>query len=421
MNSIPNDIVQPILPMSVIHLTEQTQQAANEADEPVAPSQGSPECNALTLNPVSDDKSESKSSTIRLLSLDVFRGLTILGMLLVNNIALDTATPRQFTHAAWNQGVHFADLVFPWFLLIVGVAIPYAFASHIKKGASTRNYLFKAARRAVLLILLGCFVDSSVARHPIIGLGVLQLIGFAYFIAVLIYQLPNRWRAITAFALLTAHWAIIRFVPIPGLGAGIFLESRNIIQYLNQTYLQHYHLNGIISVVPTAALVLIGTAIGDMLRAATIAPVKKVMYLCVGGLMLSFVGWLWNLDLPFNKPVWTASYILYTAGFGSALLGLLYLLIDVKGLQRWAFPLAILGANAIMAYILPIIAKVYVLQGWSWSMPDGSSLSLQQAALQLLKVYAGRVYGGWLYTISYILLWWLILYQFYRKKIFLRV
>jgi predicted acyltransferase len=419
---MPNDIVQLALPMNIVHLTKQAQSTVDiVAKKTLALRLETPGRREQISNSVSNDESEPKSSATRLLSLDVFRGLTILGMLLVNNMALDTATPRQFTHAAWNQGVHFADLVFPWFLLIVGVAIPYAFASHIRKGASTRNFLLKAIRRTVSLILLGCFVDSSVARHLSIGMGVLQLIGLAYFTAVLIYQLPTRLRAITAFALLTAHWAVIRFVPMPGSSAGVFLESKNIIQYLNQTYLQHYHLNGIISVVPTTALVLIGTAAGDLLRAATVIPSRKVAYLCVGGLILSFVGWLWNLDLSFNKSVWTASYILYAAGFGSAILGLLYMLIDVKGHQRWAFPLAILGANAIMAYILPIAVKVYVLQGWSWSMPDGSSLSMQQAVLQLLTGYTGRVCGGWLYTIGYIVFWWLIFYQFYRKKIFLRV
>lgn len=386
-----------------------------------APGPGRNEQEALASPNQPDSRKASECSSGRLVSLDAFRGLTILGMLLVNNAAMDTATPRHFTHAAWNSGVHFADLVFPWFLLIVGVAIPYAFASHLKRGMPTSRYLLKAASRAMVLFLLGCFIDSSVAKQPIIGLGVLQLIGLAYFAAVLIYQLPTRWRAAVALGLLVAHWAAIRFIPVPNLGAGAFLETGNLIYYLNQAYLQQYHLKGIISVVPTSALVLIGSAIGDLLRIQKRTPMTKTAYLFAAGAVLTIAGWLWNLDLPFNKPLWTSSYILYTAGLGSVLLGILYLVIDVKGWRRWSFPLVVLGMNAILAYVLPIIVKVYILQGWSWPVSHGPSLSLQQAALHSLIAQVGRVYGGWLYTCGYIALWWLVLLGFYRKRVFLRV
>lgn len=375
--------------------------------------------------PVSPDQSNSRkgteSSSGRLVSLDAFRGFTIFGMLLVNNAAMDTATPRHFTHAAWNSGIHFADLVFPWFLLIVGVAVPYAYASHLKRGKTVSKYMQKAASRAIILFLLGCFIDSSIAKRPIIGLGVLQLIGLAYFFAVIIYQLPSRWRDAVALGLLLTHWAAIRFIPIPNLGAGAFLETGNLIYFLNQAFLQQYHLKGIISVIPTSALVLIGAAIGDLLRDQRRTPTIKAVYLINAGVILAVVGWLWNLDLPFNKPLWTSSYILYSAGMGSILLGVLYLLIDVEGWLRWPFPLVVFGMNAILAYVLPIIVKVYVLQGWHWFYSDGTSLSLQQAALHSLINIAGRVYGGWFYTCGYIVFWWLVLLIFYKKKVFLRI
>jgi predicted acyltransferase len=130
---------------------------------------------------------------------------------------------------------------------------------------------------------------------------------------------------------------------------------------------------------------------------------------------------LWNLDLPFNKPLWTASYILYTAGLGCIVLGLLYFVIDVKGWKRWSFPLLVLGMNAILAYVLPIAVKIYIFQGWTLPASGGSALSLQQTALKSLTAWAGSMYGGWLYTCGYILFWWLIILMFYKKKIFLRV
>jgi predicted acyltransferase len=357
----------------------------------------------------------------RLASLDAFRGLTILGMLLVNNVALDAATPRHLTHAPWNGGVHFADLVFPWFLLIVGVALPFSAASRRKKGISLGQYYRRVLSRSALLVLLGCFIDSSLTRRPLFGLGVLQLIGLAYLVAALLYEMPLRLRLLAAAGLLIAHWAALRFLPVPGVGAGVFTEDQNLVLHWNQAYLQPLHLKGLLSVVPTSALALIGTALGDLLRRETAPPLRKVTHLLTAGLALILLGWIWNLDLPFNKPVWTASYICFAAGWGAALLGLLYLVIDVRGWRSWSFPLIVFGANAIVAYVAPILAKTYILQEWRWPLPSDPSPTLQQALLQLCIEHAGRIAGGWMYTGGYILFWWLILLWLYRRGVFVRV
>ena len=364
---------------------------------------------------------ERKEARRRIASLDAFRGLTIIGMLLVNNVALDTATPKHLMHAPWNQGIRFADMVFPWFLLIVGVAIPFAFASHRRKQLSIWDFDLKALSRAVILVLLGCLVDSSLAKYPVFGLGVLQIIGLAYLVAALLYPLHIGYRIALAGLLLVAHWAAIRFVPIPGVGAGVFTESTNLINHLNQAYLAPIHLKGITSLVPTSALVLIGTALGDAIRRETATQLRKLLALLITGAGMALIGWLWNLDLPFNKPLWTSAYILYAAGWGSIVLGILYLVIDVWSLRSWSFPLVVMGMNAITAYVLPILVKVFILQEWKWRMPDGSLLPLQQAFVHYCTDHAGRIAGGWLYTLVYILFWWLVLFQMYRKKIFLRV
>lgn len=365
--------------------------------------------------------SRSGPTPRRLVSLDAFRGLSILGMLLVNNIALDTATPKHLTHAPWNEGVRFADLVFPWFLLIVGVAIPYAVASHHRKGLPTWRYDLKVLSRTMSLILLGCLIDSSLARRPFFDMGVLQLIGLAYLVGALLCELPPVRRVVLAGAFLVAHWAAIRFLPVPGLGSGIFTENLNVILHLNQVYLAPLHLKGLISVVPTSALVLIGTVMGDLFRSQTFSAIKKVACLIAGGLGLLLIGWLWNLDLPFNKAVWTASYILFAAGWGSLVLGLFYLLIDVCGWRAWAFPLVVFGMNAILAYVLPILVKIHIMQEWRWKMADGSRFDLGTALMHFWFAHAGRYWGGWLYTLSYIFCWWLVLWQLHRKGIFLRV
>jgi predicted acyltransferase len=367
------------------------------------------------------DEDKAKQGTRRLASLDAFRGLTILGMLLVNNAALDTATPAQLTHAGWNKGLHFADMVFPWFLLIVGVAIPYAAASYKRRGLPPGKRDLKVFSRAVILVLLGCLVNSSLARRPLFDLGVLQLIGLAYLVAALLYELSPRRRLILAAVLLVGHWAAIRFLPVPGVGVGVFSESKNFINHLNEVYLDRYGLTGLISVVPTSALVLIGTVLGNFLRRESANEMRKAAHLMAGGLALAVVGWLWNLDLPFNKPVWTASYILSAAGWGTLVLGLFYLLIDVNGWRAWAFPLIVFGMNAITAFVAPILVKVHFLREWVWSMPDGSHLPLGEAFMNFLFTHAGRIAGGWLYTFSFILFWWAVLYWMYRKQVFWRV
>lgn len=358
---------------------------------------------------------------LRLVSLDAFRGFVILGMLLVNNVALDTATPPQLTHAQWNQGLHFADLVFPWFLLIVGVAIPYSLASQKAKGVPSWRIASRVLWRAVLLVLLGLLVDSSIAKKPVLGLGVLQLIGLAYLVGAALYWLPPKARLPVAALLLFSHWAALRLLIVPGMEPGVLAENANLVQHLNDLYLRPLHLNGIISVIPTAALVLIGTAVGDLLRREQTSPARRLEYLATAGVGLAAAGWLWSLDIHFSKAVWTASYIVYTAGLGCIVLASLYLVADVLGWRRLVYPLVVPGTNAIFAYVAPILAKVYILQSWALPSAGSASLPLQQAYLNALIRDAGRVAGGWLYTVTYILFWWLVLAWMHHRKILLRV
>ena len=362
---------------------------------------------------------------MRLLSLDAFRGLTIAGMLLVNNIALDTRTPVQLTHAPWNGGIRFADVIFPWFLLIVGVAISYSAASAKKKEIPLWRTDLKVLGRVLALVFLGCLIDSSLAKQPLFDLNVLQLIGLAYGTASLLYALPLSRRMAIAFGLLVLHGAAIKFLPVPGIGAGVFREDANLIQHLNQTYLSALHLDGLLSVIPTAALVLIGSAFGDLLR-WDIKPLPKIRFLLAASALLLALGWAWHFSLPYNKPVWTASYILLTAGLGGVVLTTLYTLVDVVGVRwpplRWAvFPLIVYGSNAIAAYVGPILIKVLILREWTWRMPSGVRENLEQTWLHASVTHLGPYWGGWAYTLAYMGIVWLVLLELYRRKIFLRV
>jgi predicted acyltransferase len=362
-----------------------------------------------------------KPTPNRLLSLDAFRGLTILGMLLVNNVALDRRTPKQMLHADWSGAVHLADLVFPWFLLIVGVAIPYAAASRKTRGESYWRFVPKVFGRAITLVLLGCLIDSSAQHKPVFDLNVLQLIGLAYFVGALIYPIPPLLRGIVAAALLGAHWYILKHLPQPGAATGTFNEAQNAIIYLNQTYLSRWHLSGLVSVIPASAMVLIGTGIGDLLRLEAMRPWRKFAALCATGVVLLGLGLLWSHSIPFNKPLWSPSFMLYTAGWGALALAGFYAILDMFRWRWWAMPLLVFGSNAIFAYVAPILVKFYILQGWTWPGPGGKPWPLQTALLHASIVHWGPFHGGLVYTLGYVLVWWVVLFVLYRRGIFLRV
>jgi predicted acyltransferase len=359
-------------------------------------------------------------SPVRLVSLDAFRGLVIVAMLLVNNLIWTPRTPRQLMHAPWGQGVTFTDMIFPWFILAMGVAIPFSAGAARERRQPRGRYLLRAGRRAAVLVILGWVVDSVVAHRPVLGMGVLQLLGLAYLAGVLAIQLPAVGRVLLAGTCLGGHWALIRFAPVPGAGSTALDADLNIIKYLNEVYLGP-HLAGIISVVPTSALIILGTLAGEVLRPPALRGGRVAATLLGAGAALAAGGWLWQRDLPFNKPVWSASYILFAGGVGTVVLGLCYLAFDLARLHAVAYPFAVFGANAIVVYVASILFKVLVLQRVRPPLPHTPALSIQDAAVRYLSARFGVDLGGWLYTLAFIAFWWLVLLWLYRRRIFIRV
>lgn len=341
-------------------------------------------------------KPQEPKSRARLVSLDAFRGLSIILMLLVNNFG--STAPVQLKHAAWGEHIHIADMAFPWFLLCVGVAIPFSAASFARKGLPYWKYDLRVFRRTLLLILIGAILDSTFERGIVLfSIGVLQTIAISYMISALIYDLATYRRIAIATLGLVTYWAAIKYLPIPGVGTGFFEEHRNFIFHLNRTYFGEVGLWNLPRIVPTTALVLIGTAIGDMIRKETGGEARRSLWLMGAGIVLVAGGVLWGRSLGFNKWIWTPSFILFSGGTGTFVLGLLHLVIDAEGWSRWSHPLVVFGANAILAYVVPIMAKATIL-----------------GPLHI------RI-GGWMSVTLFIIFWWLILWVLYRKRIFLRV
>lgn len=351
-------------------------------------------------------------SAQRVSSLDAFRGLTILGMLLVNNVALGDDTPPQLMHADWSGEVHVADLVFPWFLLIVGLSMPFSYRAAMASEQSFASWAKKSLVRSAKLFALGVFLTSSVYKTPVFSLGVLQLIALAFLVAALLASQSRPRRALVAVGLLALHWAVLRFGQHPEWGAGVWEEGKTVIDYWNKAYLQAWCMRGLWSVVPASGMVLLGSVVGESVH-------RGFKALLAWGAALSLLGVVLHWDTPWLKPVWTTSYIVFTAGLGVLALAALYLVCDQ---WKWslAWPLVAAGANAIFAYAAPIILKVYLL--WGWTVPVGAQdLNLQDATLLSLRNVYGPLAGGWVYTLSYIALWTLALCWMYRKRIFWKV
>ena len=347
-------------------------------------------------------------------ALDALRGLTVLLMLLVNNVSLDYLTPKELQHAPWGGGITVADWVFPWFLFCAGVSLPLSYASSRKKGKSYRDWAFKAVTRAILLLLIGSFLESVLLNTPYLGLGVLQLIGFAGLSAALLVPLSLGWRLGTALVLLVGYQYALLHLGWNAHVPGTFEEGRNLVAALNNS-LSAYGLRGLPSLVPTTALLILASCVGEILRSSKTYFEKALRLLLSGSLML-LLGWALGQALEFNKAVWTPSYILFTGGLATVFLAALVLGVDALKTKLLPFPLLVLGSNALLAYILPILGKSWVLEQWTIG---GQTLSGRW--LGALVDEWGRAGGGWIFTWGFIAFWWAVIAYCNKRGWFLSV
>lgn len=341
-------------------------------------------------------------------------------MLLVNNIALNEATPIQLQHAHWNKGIHIADLVFPWFLFCMGLAIPFSSQSMITRGMPLWARVGRVLLRTATLFLLGCLLVSAANWRPTFSLDVLQLIALAYFFGWLLYPLRWPWRLALASLLLVGYGMALLMVPLPPDNRPAFEETHNLVKHVNEQFLSQFSLAGLLSVIPTTALVLIAATVTDAVRSEVLRNRQKLALLAGSGLLMTALGSFVNQILPYNKAVWTPSYILFSAGLGTLALAPLYAVLDVKRWSGWAKPLLIFGSNALVAYVFPVLAKLVILN--RVKIPaEGRPQILRQAMEHAFMDPLGRYWGGWAYTLTYMLAVWLVLWVLYWRRWFVRI
>jgi predicted acyltransferase len=379
--------------------------------------------------------------TERLVSLDLFRGLTVAAMILVNNPGSWSHVYPPLEHAEWN-GWTPTDLIFPFFLFIVGVAITLSIGAKVERGAGRRSLIAGAMKRALKIYAIGFFLASfpffhlSRVRIP----GVLARIAVCFLCATLIFLFTSaRGQAITAAVMLALYWVLMKAVPVPGdfiqavidRGGNVEKEA-NLAAYVDYSLLKG-HLwsqskfwdpEGLLSTIPAIATVLLGILAGHWLKSARPAQ-QKVYGLLAGGAGGLVIGQVMSLWFPINKNLWTSSFVVFTAGWALLLLALCYGLVDMRGYRRVAFPFVVFGMNALAVFALSgLVAHLFGLIKESVTQSDGT---VAYVALQsyyydrFFASWAGPLNGSLIYAIAFVLLMYWPMHVLYRKHIFIKV
>jgi predicted acyltransferase len=262
-------------------------------------------------------------------------------------------------HAPW-AGFHFYDLIFPLFAFIIGVSLVFSLSKAVAAEGKAAASL-KVIKRAAILFLLGVILYGGISRgiDNLRILGVLQRLAICSCFAGLAFIWLNT-RAIAAFtiALLAGYWAMMSFIPAPGFAAGDFAEGHNLANWIDKNYLPFFKWDGdhdpegLLSSLPAIASSLLGIFAGLVLKNGQIAPARKVRLLMLWGIAGVVAGLVWHAQFPIIKKIWTSSFVLFTAGISSILLGFFYWIIDVKNQRAWAKPFVWIGTNAIAIYVL---------------------------------------------------------------------
>ncbi len=370
-------------------------------------------------------------STNRLLSLDVFRGMTIAAMILVNNPGSWSYVYGPLQHAKWH-GVTPTDWIFPFFLFIMGVSIALAISRRKEAGTDRAAVIRKILWRSLIIFAIGLFLsgypyfDLSTLRIP----GVLQRIALVYCVTAIGFLYLNSRQMFFAGALcLVAYWALLALVPVPG-GLSPNLEpSTNLGAWLDTTLLgghlwsqsRVWDPEGLLSTLPAFATGISGILTGVWLRSAR-GQFEKVAGLMVAGALMLAGGLLWDMVFPINKQLWTSSYVLYTSGVALLVLGVLYWWVDVKERRRGALPFVVYGTNALIVYAVSgVLART--LNAIHTTDASGNSVNTKLWLWQSVfePAFSSPYNASLAYAIANVLLLLGFAWILYSRKIFIKV
>lgn len=326
---------------------------------------------------------------------------------------LTAALDTQFQHVNW-EGFHFYDLIFPLFLFVVGVVLPFSLTKRLEAGADRRQLYGHLVRRLLLLFLLGLVYNGLLDFnfHHLRIPGVLQRIAVCYFLAALVVMNTSvRRQAYVAGGILVVYWLLMKLVPVPSLGAGVLTPEGNLGGWLDRLIIPRPYCcydfgdnEGLLSTLPAVSTTLLGALAGHWLRSRH-SPNRKALGLALAGLASLLLAWLWSFNFPIIKNLWTSTFVLCAGGWSLLLLALFYWIIDARGIARWSFFFSVIGVNAITIYLVTrffdfgVIARI-VVHGF-------------------IGEFGGAQPLAWAVCVA--LTGWLFLYFLYHQKIFLKV
>ncbi len=322
----------------------------------------------------------SSTDNTRLMSVDVLRGFDMLMIIFADRFfsslhegaqsELTSALATQFEHPEW-FGFHFYDIIMPLFLFVVGVVIPFSMGKRINEIDHKIKLYPHLVRRFIILFILGWIVQGNLLHFNIekfqIFSNTLQAIAVGYLFSCIAYiHLPKKGRYLLFALCLTLYAFLLEFTNIPGMGNSELLSDKNIALYIDHyvfgRFDDGYQYTWLLTSLGFIATTLSGLFAGELLRSA-LPREKTTVYLSVIGVSGIVLGLLLNLWHPIVKKIWTSTFVLFTSGICFLLLALFYWIVDVKGYKKWAFPLKVIGVNAITAYVashvfdFPEIAK----------------------------------------------------------------
>ena len=370
----------------------------------------------------------------RLISLDVFRGATIGAMVLVNNPGTWSAIYPPLEHAAWH-GWTFTDTIFPFFIFIMGIAIPIALERRRAAGQAGVGLYLQLARRTAALFGLGLFLALFPFYNWMKGewiqisdmriMGVLQRLALCFFFAsILFLWLRPRGLLIAAFTLLLGYWGLMMWG-----GRGDLSPEGNFSGLIDRLVLgphmwkgsAHYDPEGLLSTLPSIATCLFGVLTGQLIQSAK-SNEAKVAEMLVWGFVLLTLGWMWGGLFPINKPIWTSSYAVFMSGMAMGVLGVCYWLIDIKGSSWWTKPFVIFGVNALALFVGSGMLGRVLNMVPGGTTPDGKLISLKGTIYEgVFAPLASPMNASLLFAICFIGLWLFLMWLLYRKNIFIKV
>jgi predicted acyltransferase len=356
----------------------------------------------------------------RYLALDAFRGITIALMILVNTPGTWSYVYAPLLHADWH-GCTPTDLVFPFFLFIIGSAMFFSFKK--SNFAASPEQFLRVAKRGLIMFTIGFLLNVIPFNTPVESwrvLGVLQRIGIAYVIAASLVLLFNRRGIFIISAIvLLAYWFLLLTA-----GENALTIEGNIIRQFDLAVLGADHMytmrgvsfepEGLISTIPAIVSMLLGFELTRYLTSITDKKSSVIKLTLLGGLAIGF-GSLWSIVLPINKSLWTSSYVIYTTGFACLLLAAFIWIIDIKGQEKLVSPLLVYGTNPLFVYVLSFLFVTFYL-----NVPVGDNSLYHWLYMQFTKI-ADPTLASFLFAFSHVVLFWFVSLKLYKRKIFIKI